>query len=51
MLKDLILRAKAVLEETIPPEQELVEVENALSAYLEALATERIAEPVASASR
>ena len=46
MLKDLILRAKAVLEETIPPEQELVEVENALSAYLEALATERIAEPV-----
>ena len=46
MLKDLILRAKTVLEQTIPPEQELVEVENALSAYLEALATERIAEPV-----
>ena len=46
MLKDLILRAKAVLDEPHPPEQELVEVENALSAFLEALATERIAEPV-----
>ena len=46
MLKNLILRAQSVLEQTIPPEQELVEVENALSAYLEALATERIAEPV-----
>lgn len=46
MLKDLILRAKTVLEQSIPPEQELLEVENALSAYLEALATERIAEPV-----
>ena len=46
MLKDLILRAQSVLEQTIPPEQELVEIENALSAYLEALATERIAEPV-----
>lgn len=46
MLKDLILRAKTVLEQSIPPEQELVEVENALSAYLEALATERITDPV-----
>ena len=46
MLKDLILRANSILEQSIPPEQELVEVENALSAYLEALATERIAEPV-----
>ena len=46
MLKDLILRAKAVLDQAHPPEQELVEVENALSAFLEALATERIAEPV-----
>lgn len=46
MLKDLILRAKTVLDQSLPPEQELVEVENALSAYLEAMATERIAEPV-----
>ena len=46
MLKDLIQRARNVLGQPHPPEQELVEVENALSAFLEALATERIAEPV-----
>ena len=46
MLKDLIQRARSVLDQSHPPEQELVDVENALSAFLEALATERIAEPV-----
>ena len=46
MLKELILRAHNVLEQTHPPDQDLVEVENALSAYLEAIATERISEPV-----
>jgi len=46
MLKDLILRAKHTLDQPHPPEQELVEVENALSAYLEAIATERISESV-----
>jgi tetratricopeptide (TPR) repeat protein len=46
MLKDLIQRARTVLDQSHPPEQELVDVENALSAFLEALATERIAEPV-----
>lgn len=46
MLKDLILRAKTTLEQSQPTDQDLVQVENALSAYLEALATERIAEPV-----
>lgn len=46
MLKDLILRAKTTLEQSQPTDQDLVQVENALSAYLEALATERISEPV-----
>lgn len=46
MLTDLIIRAKDVLSQPQPPEQALMEVENALSAYLEALATERISEPV-----
>ncbi len=46
MLKELILRAHKVLDQTNPPDQDLVEVENALSAYLEAIATERISEPV-----
>jgi tetratricopeptide (TPR) repeat protein len=46
MLKDLIIRAKDVLGEPNPADQSLTEVENALSAYLEALATERISEPV-----
>jgi len=46
MLKDLILKAKNILEETHPSDQDLAEVENGLSAYLEAIATERISEPV-----
>ncbi len=46
MLKDLIRGAKDLLERTDPPEKALVEAENALSAYLEALATDRITEPV-----
>jgi len=46
MLKDLILKAKDILEETHPSGQDLAEVENGLSAYLEAIATERISEPV-----
>jgi len=46
MLKDLILRAKNILEKEHPSDDELSAVENALSAYLEALATERVSEPV-----
>jgi tetratricopeptide (TPR) repeat protein len=46
MIKDLILRAKDILEEDQPSEEDLASVENALSAYLEALATERVSEPV-----
>jgi tetratricopeptide (TPR) repeat protein len=46
MLKDLIRQAKSVLDQTEPPEKALIEAENALSAYLEALATDRISEPV-----
>lgn len=46
MIQDLILRAKTVLDQTHPSDQELVEAENALSAYLEAVATERITEAV-----
>ncbi len=46
MIKDLILRAKDILEQDHPSEEELASVENALSAYLEALATERVSEPV-----
>ncbi len=46
MLKDLIIRAKDVLGESDPADQSLMDIENALSAYLEALATERISEPV-----
>jgi len=46
MLKDLILQAKDTLDQPQPSDQELVEVENALSAYLEAIATERISEPI-----
>lgn len=45
MLTDLILRATDVLNQPQPTEQALMEVENALSAYLEALATERISQP------
>ena len=46
MLKDLIYRAKTILDQTQPSDQDLMEAENALSAYLEALATERISEDV-----
>lgn len=46
MLQDLILKAKNTLEQEQPSEQDLISVENALSAFLEALATERIHEPV-----
>lgn len=46
MIKDLILRAKNTLEEAHPSDEALTAVENALSAYLEALATERVSEPV-----
>ena len=46
MLKELIRRAHDTLEQTHPTDQDLVEVENALSAYLEAIATERVSEPV-----
>jgi tetratricopeptide (TPR) repeat protein len=46
MLPDLILKAKDVLSQSQPTDQALMEVENALSAYLEALATERISGPV-----
>ncbi len=46
MLKDLIRQAKSVLDQSEPPEKALTEAENALSAYLEALATDRITEPV-----
>ena len=45
MLPDLILRAKDVLKQDNPADQELMEVENSLSAYLEAIATERISPP------
>ena len=46
MLTDLIITAKEVLSQDHPSDQDLLEVENALSAYLEALATERISTPV-----
>jgi hypothetical protein len=46
MLKDLILQATKTLNEAHPSNQQLVEVENALSAYLEAIATERISESI-----
>lgn len=46
MLKDLILQATTALDQPHPSDQDLVEVENALSAYLEAIATERVSEPV-----
>ncbi|MFW5714613.1 MAG: hypothetical protein ACOCYU_08070, partial [Brevefilum sp.] len=46
MLKELILRAKSTLDKEHPSNDELTSVENALSAYLEALATERVSEAV-----
>ena len=46
MIKDLIHRAIDVLEQAHPTDEDLAGVENALSAFLEAMATERISEPV-----
>jgi len=46
VLQDLILQAKNILDQTHPEDQALVEVENALSAYLEAVATERVSETI-----
>lgn len=46
MLKDLILKAKSILDQPDPEEGALVDVENALSAFLEAVATERVTEPL-----
>jgi tetratricopeptide (TPR) repeat protein len=46
MLVDLIIKAKDILQQDQPSDQALMEVENSLSAFLEALATERITEPV-----
>ncbi|NLN69928.1 MAG: tetratricopeptide repeat protein [Chloroflexi bacterium] len=46
MLIDLIIKAKDILNQEQPTDQALMETENALSAYLEALATERISEPI-----
>jgi tetratricopeptide (TPR) repeat protein len=46
MLQELILQAKELLDEIHPSDESLLEVENALSAFLEALATERITQRV-----
>ncbi len=46
MLKDLIRQAIDVLDHKDPPDENLMTAENALSAFLEAIATERITEPV-----
>ncbi len=46
MLKDLILQAGEVLGGSAPGDEELAQTENNLSAYLEALATERVSEEV-----
>ncbi len=46
MLIELIRRAQDILKQSQPADQDLVEVENALSAYLEAIATERISEDI-----
>jgi tetratricopeptide (TPR) repeat protein len=46
MLKDLILRAENIIKQPNPTDQALVDVENALSAYLEAIATDRISDQV-----
>ena len=46
MLQDLIRQANEVLDLIDPPDENLMSAENALSAYLEAIATERITEPV-----
>jgi len=46
MIKDLIEQANTVLSKSNPSDEELIQVENALSTYLEALATRRIADEV-----
>ena len=46
MILDLIEQAKTLLKKTNPSDDELLQVENALSTYLEALATHRIADQV-----
>jgi tetratricopeptide (TPR) repeat protein len=46
MLQELILQAKELLDEIHPSDESLLEAENALSAFLEALATERITQRV-----
>jgi len=46
MLIDLIHQASKLINEKSPLEEELIRVENSLSSYLEALATERVIEQV-----
>ena len=46
MLIDLIRQASELLESSNPNDAALIEVENGLSTYLEALATERAVEQV-----
>lgn len=46
MILDLIEQAKALLKKNNPADEELLQVENALSTYLEALATHRISDQV-----
>ncbi|MFZ3071334.1 MAG: hypothetical protein WA110_09485, partial [Anaerolineaceae bacterium] len=46
MISDLIDQANEILAKSTPSDDELLKVENALSTYLEALATRRIAENV-----
>jgi len=46
MILDLIEQAKTLLKKSNPSDDELLQVENALSTYLEALATHRITDQV-----
>ncbi|HAE85468.1 MAG TPA: hypothetical protein DCG78_03020, partial [Anaerolineaceae bacterium] len=46
MIQDLIDQANNVLNQTNPSDEALLQAENALSTYLEALATRRIADEV-----
>lgn len=46
MILDLIEQAKAILKKSSPADDELLQVENGLSTYLEALATHRISDQV-----
>ncbi|HPS33332.1 MAG TPA: hypothetical protein PKW57_07500, partial [Anaerolineaceae bacterium] len=46
MILDLIEQAKALLKKNNPADDELLQVENALSTYLEAVATHRISDQV-----